>query len=155
MWHKPCQTFHPWCKCVKTRCLFVNDTQLGKCPEIFVNYFEKKHSNYDLRQNKKGSQLVIPTARLALGDRALRTNGAKLWNKIHKITSSTEINLLYGSTWWNGIYLIMRLIETSDLTTRNKTILCKHHWVKLCHLFSPGPGSLVDYHILHYFVAPC
>ena len=60
---------------------FVNDTQLGKCPEIFENYFEKKHSNYDLRQKR---QLVIPTARLALGDRALRTNGAKLWNKILK-----------------------------------------------------------------------
>ena len=54
---------------------FVNDTQLGKCPEIFEYYFEKKHSNYDLRQ--KG-QLVIPPAILALGDRALRINGAKL-----------------------------------------------------------------------------
>ena len=21
MWHKPCQTFHPWCPCIKTRCL--------------------------------------------------------------------------------------------------------------------------------------
>ena len=57
---------------------FVNDTQLGKCPEIFEKYFEKKHSNYDLSQ--KG-QLVIPPARLALGNRALRINGAKLWNK--------------------------------------------------------------------------
>ena len=27
MWHKPCRTFHPWCPCIKTRCLlfdFVN-----------------------------------------------------------------------------------------------------------------------------------
>ena len=23
MWHKPCRTFHPWCLCIKTRCLFV------------------------------------------------------------------------------------------------------------------------------------
>ena len=22
MWHKPCRTFHPWCLCNKTRCLF-------------------------------------------------------------------------------------------------------------------------------------
>ena len=21
MWHKPCRTFHPWCPCIKTRCL--------------------------------------------------------------------------------------------------------------------------------------
>ena len=23
MWHKPCRTFHPWCLCIKTRCLAV------------------------------------------------------------------------------------------------------------------------------------
>ena len=23
MWHKPCRTFHPWCPCIKTRCLSV------------------------------------------------------------------------------------------------------------------------------------
>ena len=23
MWHKPCRTFHPWCPCTKTRCLYV------------------------------------------------------------------------------------------------------------------------------------
>ena len=23
MWHKPCRTFHPWCLCIKTRCLFI------------------------------------------------------------------------------------------------------------------------------------
>ena len=22
MWHKPCRTFHPWCSCIKTRCLW-------------------------------------------------------------------------------------------------------------------------------------
>ena len=24
MWHKPCRTFHPWCPCIKTRCLLDN-----------------------------------------------------------------------------------------------------------------------------------
>ena len=23
MWHKPCRTFHPWCLCIKTRCLLL------------------------------------------------------------------------------------------------------------------------------------
>ena len=23
MWHKLCRTFHPWCPCIKTRCLFI------------------------------------------------------------------------------------------------------------------------------------
>ena len=30
MWHKPCRTFHPWCPCIKTRCLFNYDSQLSK-----------------------------------------------------------------------------------------------------------------------------
>ena len=35
MWHKPCRTFHPWCPCIKTRCLstnfrsFVRDNHAG------------------------------------------------------------------------------------------------------------------------------
>ena len=24
MWHKPCRTFHPWCPCIKTRCLLTH-----------------------------------------------------------------------------------------------------------------------------------
>ena len=27
MWHKPCRTFHPWCPCIKTRCLVRCDRQ--------------------------------------------------------------------------------------------------------------------------------
>ena len=27
MWHKPCRTFHPWCPCIKTRCLSHRDRQ--------------------------------------------------------------------------------------------------------------------------------
>ena len=26
MWHKPCRTFHPWCLCIKTRCLDTYDS---------------------------------------------------------------------------------------------------------------------------------
>ena len=29
MWHKPCRTFHPWCPCIKTRCLLYNIGQLS------------------------------------------------------------------------------------------------------------------------------
>ena len=47
----------------------------------YENYFEKKHSNNDLRQT---GQLDIPSAMLALGDKALRTNGALVWNKMNK-----------------------------------------------------------------------
>ena len=29
MWHKPCRTFHPWCPCIKTRCLSNYDDTYG------------------------------------------------------------------------------------------------------------------------------
>ena len=32
MWHKPCRTFHPWCLCIKTRCL------VDLCYEIYTVY---------------------------------------------------------------------------------------------------------------------
>ena len=32
MWHKPCRTFHPWCPCIKTRCLFAIDMQ----PSLYI-----------------------------------------------------------------------------------------------------------------------
>ena len=38
MWHKPCRTFHPWCLCIKTRCLF-NSVMLltqGICSEADI-----------------------------------------------------------------------------------------------------------------------
>ena len=38
MWHKPCRTFHPWCLCIKTRCL------LDCC-------VTKNHSQLHLTQN--------------------------------------------------------------------------------------------------------
>ena len=28
MWHKPCRTFHPWCPCIKTRCLLALSSKL-------------------------------------------------------------------------------------------------------------------------------
>ena len=28
MWHKPCRTFHPWCLCIKTRCLYIYGVSL-------------------------------------------------------------------------------------------------------------------------------
>ena len=34
MWHKPCRTFHPWCPCIKTRCLFTSLIWDGKYPKL-------------------------------------------------------------------------------------------------------------------------
>ena len=36
MWHKPCRTFHPWCLCIKTRCLSPMICQLGVRVVLFL-----------------------------------------------------------------------------------------------------------------------
>ena len=38
MWHKPCRTFHPWCQCIKARCLSVSVMQLNFCREGITEY---------------------------------------------------------------------------------------------------------------------
>ena len=55
MWHKPCRTFHPWCLCIKTRCLLNRWFQLDveesrqwlQCIQYFLcsNDFAKFWSN--------------------------------------------------------------------------------------------------------------
>ena len=60
---------------------FVNDKLIGKCPKIFEKYYQLKQRNYNFRQKGK---LEMPPARIELGDRAVRINGAKLWNEIDK-----------------------------------------------------------------------
>ena len=39
MWHKPCRTFHPWCPCIKTRCLWLKWAHLLSYP----GYFREPH----------------------------------------------------------------------------------------------------------------
>ena len=35
MWHKPCRTFHPWCPCIKTRCLYDYATH-HRWPSVYL-----------------------------------------------------------------------------------------------------------------------
>ena len=60
MWHKPCRTFHPWCPCIKTRCL--STVHMTVCPR------------YQLRKHQ--SPLPWPSVlwiRRAAADSPLRT----------------------------------------------------------------------------------
>ena len=39
MWHKPCRTFHPWCPCIKTRCLCAMvsaDTEVTDLGSVYI-----------------------------------------------------------------------------------------------------------------------
>ena len=44
MWLKPCRTFHPWCPCIKTRCLSPMICQLNGCPHFL--YARLKNGTY-------------------------------------------------------------------------------------------------------------
>ena len=61
MWHKPCRTFHPWCPCIKTRCLLTY--VITSCPFDILNrirYGWKWHIRYmDDCQQYMTSSLVI------------------------------------------------------------------------------------------------
>ena len=37
MWHKPCRTFHPWCPCIKTRCLSRDSDQILRSYDMDSN----------------------------------------------------------------------------------------------------------------------
>ena len=50
MWHKPCRTFHPWCLCIKTRCLsptFLRYYQVLLCCVLY-EYLEIRKRPYCL-----------------------------------------------------------------------------------------------------------
>ena len=36
MWHKPCRTFHPWCPCIKTRCLLFYVCTYQRCNQTLA-----------------------------------------------------------------------------------------------------------------------
>ena len=76
---------------------FVNDVRIGRCPEIFLDYYTLKRNAYDLRT--KG-QLKVPQTRLVLGDKSVKIKGALLWNRMdksmlkHRFTKSFRKNLI-------------------------------------------------------------
>ena len=37
MWHKPCRTFHPWCPCIKNRCLLFVWITLSKSSSVVTS----------------------------------------------------------------------------------------------------------------------
>ena len=62
MWHKPCRTFHPWCLCIKTRCLSESDPQ--QKVELLIIWDSVKlmsrHCNILSRNNHRNTLIVRP-----------------------------------------------------------------------------------------------
>ena len=60
---------------------FVNDVRIGRCPEIFLDYYTWKPNSYDLRTKR---QLKVPQTRLVLGDKSVKIKSALRWNRMDK-----------------------------------------------------------------------
>ena len=61
MWHKPCRTFHPWCLCIKTRCLYhfcVHVTMRQWFPYIMARWGCSVHTN-ELDYAQGQSSIII------------------------------------------------------------------------------------------------
>ena len=84
---------------------FVNMCLMGKCPEIFNQYYRVKTTPHETRQ--EGS-LDMPSHRIEYGARSVKVVGVKLWNKLEKylenINSNRALNgkleeVKYLNTW--------------------------------------------------------
>ena len=60
---------------------FVNMCLMGKCPEIFNQYYRVKTTPHETRQ--EGS-LDMPSHRIEYGARSVKVVGIKLWNRLEK-----------------------------------------------------------------------
>ena len=58
---------------------FVNKCLMGKCPDIFNQYYQVKSTPYITRQE---GNLDIPSYRIEYGARSVKVVGAKLWNRL-------------------------------------------------------------------------
>ena len=58
---------------------FVNMCFMGKCPEIFNQYYQVKSTPYITRQE---GNLDIPSYKIDYGARSVKVVGAKLWNRL-------------------------------------------------------------------------
>ena len=80
MWHKPCRTLHPWCLCIKTRCL----------SQYFITtylHFVRKWRNKTVEPTSIGSWFIATWINSA----SLNNNNKTMHNKIVRILYVTRI----------------------------------------------------------------
>ena len=96
---------------------FVNMCLMGKCPEIFNQYYRVKTTPYETRQ--EGS-LDMPSHRIEYGARSVKVVGVKLRNRLEKDLekyilkpcSKWKIRKSYISKYMHCKYVIHNIIRT-------------------------------------------
>ena len=97
MWHKPCRTFHPWCLCIKTRCLswLFHDSSVS----LATSWRLKSSSSAPRRFVQQLAQVTAkrPTS-LALCEESIHmTKYHHCRNCIHDV-----MIFLWSAYWMNG-----------------------------------------------------
>ena len=96
MWHKPCRTFHPWCLCIKTRCLslFFFHIRPHQLPSNLYNISHTFVSN-------KITQMYLEHRLLDLthGFNGLRKNNCKPRRETFKYFDSVRLILDVSQYW--------------------------------------------------------
>ena len=130
MWHKPCRTFHPWCPCIKTRCLGAS-----RCTP-------KAHLGYPLSAPNTPRCTHAPKAHLHLRSKCapkahqmdlnkiVLTNCAPIW--LSHIHSAPNTHLKNFTFFYNA--------PGAHQMDLNKIVRTKSAPIWLCHFHStPNP----------------
>ena len=92
MWHKPCRTFHPWCLCIKTRCLSYPYMPYVSLDYVLCWCFVVMYINcivvYGRTSCKTTSGWWVILVKYVL---------IKKWNKNKKITGNIVISMKFSS----------------------------------------------------------
>ena len=113
MWHKPCRTFHPWCLCIKTRCLSHICLQTDTLC-VTLNWITRG-SIYSFRGKRTArSKAAEQTAHVYLGTSFGRMDDMSFFkesfqsateNNIQSVNEETNANHLVED-YWKGIIRI-------------------------------------------------
>ena len=105
MWHKPCRTFHPWCPCIKTRCLYhhVDDAWcLQDTPRNFSQVY--------FRHSEQISVCKIDRFHLA--------------SSLVRVSVHSPLGEGRGCTKWRVLYWNARTLETDNYHDVNLSSHC-------------------------------
>ena len=115
MWHKPCRTFHPWCLCIKTRCLSsivtkINTMRRRRNGQNFADdIFKRIFFNENVWISIKISLKFVPKFNIPAMVQIMA------WRRLGDKPLSEQFWLVY----WR-IYASLGLNELNEVTTNGK-----------------------------------
>ena len=97
MWHKPCRTFHPWCVCIKTRCLYSCDVapcHLASTQIVGTSDTESLNSLYSFVGGLFHGQYQLPSLGIRTAKQWLSTPGSEELDVV-VVQYSVELFVIY------------------------------------------------------------